>query len=73
MPKIPKKKTKEAKPAIIDLAPRIPLRFVADELDVIRLDLLDAGKRINHLYVSLFTVGFDEIGPIVEDKDDIPF
>ena len=72
MPKIPKKKARKAKPSPSS-APYIPLRFVADELQTIRIELADAAKRIDHLYVSLFTVGFDEVGPIVETKDDIPF
>lgn len=65
MPKIPNK--------IRPVAPAIPLRFVADEIERIKSDLVDAQKRLDHLYVSLFTAGLRERGPLTETKDDVPF
>lgn len=69
MPKIPVKRKNTKQPG----PPRIPIKFVSQELETIKSDLLDAYKRLDHLWVSLYTVGLAERGPITEGKDDIPF
>jgi hypothetical protein len=64
MPRLkPKKKEPE----------RLPLKNLAIMLREIEESLLEARLKIAKVWEALYTVGIAEVGPIKEDKDDVPF
>lgn len=75
MPKAPPKKKLASKKRGKIVVPyqRLTLRDLAAELERTKSLLIDATKRLDHLWVQLYTVGLDDRGPIVEDKTDVPF
>jgi hypothetical protein len=70
MPKIP---TKRQERKIHEEARRMTLREFADEMSSIADAALEVRRRVLGLQAMLYTRGFDDRGPITENKDDVPF
>ena len=66
MPKIPNRQ-KNAEPD------RMPLRQFVEGLEELRLQLWEVHQSLHKLTAVFYKQGFDDRGPIVEDKSDCPF
>jgi hypothetical protein len=56
-----------------DVTRRVALREYAAELERIKALLLEATRKVDALWVALYTTGLDDRGPITENESDIPF
>jgi hypothetical protein len=64
---MPRIKTKKKEPQ------RLTLRDLASHLQEIEDGLLQIRLKVANIWGLLYTAGVDELGPIKESEDDIPF